>query len=139
MPKVIISDTKGLYQVHGAGVEFEGTFLHKDRVTLAKTGNYTIDANDSGYLITMEASATKTLTLPASAKGHSVTILNLGTEGAALRVDPNGTEKIRGNGAAGAAGKYIQTTEYGASVQLIADGSVGYIMRNVEGTWTRES
>lgn len=79
----------------------------------AFTSDATLNGVHEGYILTNTGAAgTVTLTLPAALAGMRYRILR--TADYALRVDPNGTETIRG----GSAGEYLQL-DLGDSVELV--------------------
>lgn len=81
--------------------------------TLAAGVNYPLSVQESGLSIYNQgATTTRTYTLPVSAPGLIYTALRVATF--PLRVDPDGTEVIRGGGA----GKYLQINNDGDFVTL---------------------
>jgi len=78
------------------------------------TADTTLGAIHMGAVITNTGAAgTITLTLPAAKQGMALKVIR--TASYALRVDPDGTETIRG----GAAGEYVELQNDGDSVELI--------------------
>lgn len=104
--------------------------------------NYTIDALDSGKILFMDTDA-KIFTLPATVAGLSVTFVNAGAFGGVLlKVAPNANDKIQGNDITSADNKYIANTkataQRGDFVTLVADGTDGWWITEMKGTWVRE-
>jgi hypothetical protein len=93
---------------------------HGKPYTVAKTANGDIEAYDQDKRITNAgASDTVTFTLPAATQGMRMNFIRIA--GYALRIDPDGSEVIRGGGA----GKYLSLDSNGASVTLecVTDGT----------------
>ncbi len=125
-----------------ASVDLSG-FGHVE--ALAKSGNYTATAADSGLVLNFTATAT--LTLPAIAAGTSnVTVIaRVGAPGITLTVSPNSADKIVGNGFTAADDKdLIFTTQpVGSYVVLVGTNEAttdsAWTVQRVLGTATREA
>lgn len=116
---------------------------HLGRQAEAVTGAKTLDAADSGVVQNVTASAT--VTLPATAAGLTYIIRNGGegeTDGAVtVTVSPNAADQIIGNGLTAADNKDIINTlgNGGDEVTLVGNGTTGWQIAEVRGTWTREA
>lgn len=102
----------------------------------------TLDAQDVGKVIDVDT-AGKTITLPATAAGLEFVVRCGATDGTVgLAISPNAADKIMGADVAGADDKdYLlaaATAMEGDYIQLVADGSAGWYVRAIEGTWTQE-
>ena len=111
----------------------------------------TLDATYSGLVLNVTATG-KTLTLPATAVGLVFTVRNGGvadTDAATgsaydgsvtVNVSPNAADKISGNGFTATDDKDAINTlgDIGDEITLVADGSLGWYVVNVKGTWARE-
>ena len=108
-----------------------------------KSDDYTVDALDSGKIIYVDTDA-KTITLPATDAGITVTLVNAGSFGTvALTIDPNANDQINGNDITAADNKdYVNTkatAQRGDFVTLVADGTDGWFITAQRGTWAREA
>lgn len=105
----------------------------------AKTANYTVLASDSGKVFT-NAGATDTvvLALPVAAAGYRIRARVAAAF--ALRLDPNGSETLTDplNGSVMAAGKYIGSSQVGATIELVATATGGWVVMNATGAWDVE-
>ena len=104
------------------------------------TGNKTLDEGDNG--VAQVVTSTAVITLPSTVDGYSYTIINGGTEGdVTVSVSPAAADKIMGNGFTSADNKDAVNTlgNFGDSITLVADGSVGWVISSVRGLWTREA
>jgi len=114
-----------------------------DRQSEDVTGAKTLDAGDSGVVQNVTASAT--ITLPATAVNLVYTIRNGGTgetDGAVtVNVSPAAADQIVGNGFTAADNKDAINTlgRAGDEITLIGNGSGGWNVASVTGTWTREA
>jgi hypothetical protein len=114
-----------------------------NRVT--KTDDYTIDAADNGKTVYLSTD-TKTITLLATVAGYRVRIVNNAPFGTALiHVDPNAADKFLGGVglAAGGDGKKLSNTKAtqkrGDYLELIGDGTNGWNIVDIRGTWAQEA
>ena len=110
-----------------------------------KTANYTVQAAESGSVLTnLGASGTVTFTLPPATVGLHYTFVVRAAQ--ILRVDPNGSETLETTAVprvAAAAGKYIGATGsttggIGAGLHLVCLEAGKWAVLNFEGTWTTE-
>lgn len=123
--------------------EVQGQFTETNRASVTKSDNYTVLATDSGKIIDVDTDA-KTITLPATVLGLTVTIRNAGADGAvAVTVSPAAADKIVGNGEAGVDNKDIvntkATAKNGDYVTLVGDGADGWYIQAIKGTWAAEA
>jgi len=110
-----------------------------------KTDDYTTDIQDSGKIIYLGTDA-KTITLVATVAGYRIRIVNIGGFGVAgIAVDPNAADLFLGgcDNAAGGDGKKLTNTkataQRGDYLELISDGSTGWTIVGMRGTWAQES
>jgi hypothetical protein len=98
--------------------------------TTEKDSNYSIAAADLGIRFSNGGAAgTTTFSLPAGSAGQEYEFVRIASQ--TLRVDPDGTEVIRGGGA----GKYLQLDADGDRVRLAWDATSGvWEIANVVGT-----
>jgi len=120
-------------------LELEGKCFHRYGTFRAITDDYTVDAEDSGKTILVQADA-KTVTLLATVVGITVTIMNDMDDGDCLvTVDPNGSDKITGleytGTDGGAATNTKATAKRGDFITLFGDGSIGWYVMASQGTW----
>jgi hypothetical protein len=93
---------------------------------------------------TIFVTGSRTLTLPtaASAAGLTVIVVNNNSAGTSIKVDPAGSELIKGNGFTAAAGKHADNTagtaRQGDVITLVSNGTDWFITE-VSGTWAREA
>ncbi len=107
-----------------------------------KDDNYTIDALDGGKIIYVDTDA-KIMTLLATVAGLKVTFVNAGAFGAVLlKVAPNANDKIQGADVTSADNKFMANTKAtarrGDYITLVADGTDGWWITDIKGTWARE-
>jgi len=103
----------------------------------AHTGDDTLTESESGGVHTnLSATATVTLTLPASAPAG--TIFHFAVQAAEeLRIDP-GSATIRDD-CGQTAGKYKSADAIGDSLCIVADGNGDWVTIAKNGTWTEET
>jgi len=104
-----------------------------------KVDDYTIDALDHGKVLHIATDA-KTFTLPATAAGLEVVIVNDGADGNNIvTISPNANDKIMGPDIAGADDTDLVNTKAtavrGDYVRLRADGSNGWWIIESRGIW----
>lgn len=121
-----------------ASINLDG-FGHNEAETVSD--NKTLDLADAG--VVQNVTATKTVTLPAVATGIVGTeyIVRVGAEGINVTIDLDNSDYIFGGGIASPSdGKYIVATAQpaGSYVVLTSNGTHGYGISRVLGTWTRE-
>lgn len=117
---------------------------HMPLPILSKSGDYTVTPEDSGSVIIVTG-ADKVMTLPATVAGLKYTFvlaaagLSVGT---GLQISPAAADKIMGNGFTSADDKDAilagSGDREGDSITLIGDGSLGWYIVGVVGTWTRQ-
>lgn len=111
------------------------------------TADTTLTVNDSGKVVVVNATATKTISLPAASAGAGmrfvVTHQVATATGAGHLVDPAGTDQVRGNGFTAANGKGAVCTQatarVGDSITVVSDGVSAWYIESVTGTWAREA
>lgn len=125
------------------------TFLARQSESV--TGAKTVDATDCGVVQNVTSSAT--ITLPATAAGLTYTFRNGGDNDAntptgavadgsvTVTVSPAAADQIQGNGFTAADNKDVINTlgNVGDEITLVGDGTSGWVIQNVVGTWTREA
>lgn len=120
-------------------LELEGKVFHRFGAFRSITDNYTVDAEDSGKTLLVQADA-KTITLLATVVGITITVMNDMDDAACLvTIDPNGSDNIIGLEYTGTDGGTITNTKTTAKkgdfVTLFADGSAGWYVQASQGTW----
>jgi hypothetical protein len=123
------------------------------RNTLDVTENKTLDLAGCGIVQNVITDAI-TITLPATTAGASFTIRNggvpktggpsgTGDSGSVLvTVSPNASDKIQGNSFSASDDKDALNTKatanVGDEISITGDGTDGWLIRNVKGTWVRQ-
>ena len=117
----------------------------KDLNRVLKIDDYTTDAADNGKIIYLGTDA-KTITLIATVAGYRVKVVNIGGDAVAgIMVDFNAADlNLGGCGkAAGGDGKKLTNTKTTAKrgdyLEFIGDGSAGWNLVGMRGTWAQES
>jgi hypothetical protein len=105
-----------------------------------KSDNYTVDAADGGKIIYVDTDA-KTITMPATALGLIVTIVNAGADAAVLITIAMSTDdKVIGADLTAADNASLTNTKAtarrGDFVTLVGDGSLGWYIKAKRGIWT---
>lgn len=105
--------------------------------------NKTLDEGDNGVIQVVDTDAV-VITLPATVVGTSYTVMNGAADGAALvKIAPNASDKVMGNGYTSADNKYIgntkATAKRGDYMKLVGDGVNGWMIVAVKGTWAKEA
>lgn len=120
---------------------------HFNRGEATVTADKTLAAADSGLVQNVTADG-KVITLPAAGAttvGLTFTVRNGGAyDGAVgISVSPNASDQIIGNGFTAADNKDAINTKTtarpGDELTLVSDGSAGWFVHNVVGTWAREA
>lgn len=116
--------------------------VHAYLVTQTKSANYTMTAADSGYATYIDTDAF-TITLPATVAGLTYTFVNAGADGAvAITLSPNASDKIQGVGLSAADDKDVVNTKAtarkGDMIRIVGDGTDGWLIQEMRGTWARE-
>lgn len=128
--------------------------LPDGRLAVDVTEAKTLAATDSGVVQVVKTDAIL-VTLPATAVGLLFTILNGqtypsgGAPGAVIdksvlvAVSPNAADKIMGMQVTAADDKDFlntkATSRYGDELSLLGDGSLGWYVTRVKGTWAKEA
>lgn len=105
----------------------------------------TLDGADSGYWNLVTAATDVTITLPATgAGGYTYNVVNAVAPGAIkTSISPESNDKIMGVGNAGTDNKDVintkATAKPGDSISLVADGSAGWYVAKMTGTWAFEA
>lgn len=126
---------------HGAGVNEP---IAVGRVIAASAAT-TLTPADNGALVVITGSASTIVSLPATQKGLKYTFV-LGAvagSGDGHAVSPAAADKIMGNGFTSADDKDAicsqATDREGDSITLEGDGSLGWYITAVTGTWARQA
>ena len=103
------------------------------------TGNKTLAEGDGGVAQLVTADAT--ITLPATVVGRVYTIINGGQKSVTINVSPAAADKLEGNGFTSADNKDAINTlgNYGDTITLVGNGTTGWSISSVQGSWTREA
>ncbi len=119
------------------------TFAQSARITKAASANAAVTESGVCYDVTADAVV---ITLPATAVGLEFTVMNIAADAAALvEVDfQAGDKNLGGLGiAAGGDGKKLSNTKATAKkgdfITFVADGTDGYRIKAIRGTWTQEN
>lgn len=102
------------------------------------TTTKTFDEGDGG--VVQNVTATTTVTLPATVAGTTYAV-RVGAAGITVTVSPNASDKIMGNGFTSADDKDAIATSQpvGSVLILVGDGTNGWQVSRVHGTWTRQA
>lgn len=124
-------------------LSFGGIHLHTSQFTEFVSSTITLDAADSGKALLIDTDAF-TITLPATVIGYNYTFVNFGADGTILiTISPNSSDYIAGCDITAATNKDLlntkTTAKFGDYVRLVADGSAGWFIADLRGTWVRES
>ena len=130
----------------GRAISLANIFAHapniKGLISATKmTG--TLAEADSGKNLVVDTDA-QTITLPATVVGMTFTLTNGGADGAVLlKIAPNASDKIMGNGYTSADNKYVANTKATAKkgdfIVLVGDGVNGWFIQEVRGIWAKEA
>ena len=119
------------------------TFANAARITKAANANAGVTESGVCYDVTVDAVV---ITLPATAVGLEFTVMNTAADGGALvEVDfQAGDKNLGGLGiAAGGDGKKLSNTKATAKkgdfITFTADGTDGYRIKAIRGTWAQEA
>lgn len=126
----------------------------KRRQSVAVIADKTLALTDCGIVQDIQADG-KVITLPATTAGACFVIRNSGVpktsgpvgtgdnKSVLVAISPAAADKIQGNGLSAQDNKDLLNTKATASVgdevKLIGDGTDGWIIVDVIGTWARES
>lgn len=108
-----------------------------------KTADYTLTAADSGKVF-LAGAVDLVFTLPSTVSGLVYTIVvKTVSASTGCSVSPAAADQIVGNGFTVADDKdainTAATDAVGDSITVVGDGSVGWYITNVAGTWARET
>lgn len=111
----------------------------KETISVDKT----LDALDTGKVMEVDTDAVK-ITLPSTAVGLFYHIRNVGGDGVVeILVDPAAADKIMGPDIGGVDNKDLintkATQKKGDYVTLFGDGSLGWYVTDINGTWAAEA
>ena len=120
-----------------------GLIFGPKRPVTVHTASYTLTAHDSGGVHVMN-SADKVFTLPATVEGLEYILVTGATSTTTgLSVSPAAADKLIGNAFTATDNKdaiNTQATEkVGDCIQVVGDGSDGWYIVNVVGTWARQA
>jgi hypothetical protein len=111
--------------------------------TQSKAAGYTVLAEESGTVFIATAADVE-FTLPATAIGLTYTfVFKVPSAGVGGQVSPAAADKIMGNGFTSADNKAAinsgATDREGDSITVVGDGSAGWFIVGLTGTWAREA
>lgn len=114
----------------------------RNEPSATKSADYTITVADSG--IRQDISASLVVTLPSTVAGVSYTFRNTGTNGTVqITISPAAADKIQGNGLTAADNKdlvnTLATAKRGDTITIVGDGTDGWLIHRITGTWAREA
>lgn len=117
----------------------EGTLLEQGLWFEVLTGNETLDADDVGKVLLIQASDA-TITLPATATGLKFLIVYDGPVNGSLTVDPDNADEIMGVDLNMSAGDALELSnaQPGDLVELAYASADGYYVTKIAGSWTAE-
>ncbi len=111
------------------------------RETTAITANKTMAIADQGILWNVTA-ADKTITLPATVVGYEFEFI-CGNDGISITIDPNANDLIAGNAFTAADNKdvllSVANARKGDRLKVAGNGTTGWNISEVVGTWTLET
>ncbi len=113
--------------------------------TRSVVASTTLTAADSGKTIVVNTTGDCILTLPPTAAGlkYDIFILQAAGSGKLHSISPNSADKLIGSGITATDNKDLQNTQataaVGDCVSLEADAADGWLVKNVTGTWARET
>jgi hypothetical protein len=125
-------------------VTYGSTLLNTRTASATITENATLTSADSGAVIKCATDGV-VVTLPATAPGYTVTVVNTGAPGAVgISLSPNAADKIMGcvTGEAADDKDVINTKATamtGDMIRLVGDGADGWWVQELVGTWEREA
>lgn len=115
------------------------------RVIDATAATATLSVADNGATVVGSNAASTTITLPATQKGLTYTLVvgALPTSGAGHAFSPAAADKIMGNGFTALDDKdaicSAASDRIGDAITLVGDGVDGWYITSVTGTWAREA
>ncbi len=113
-----------------------------------KTANFSVTAKDHGKTFAFDATTTIVASLPAVGSvfpGFQVVFVveQLPVSGVGHSVSPSALDQIIGNGFTPADDKdavcVVASDRLGDAITLVCDGELGWYIRSLTGTWTREA
>lgn len=121
---------------------FDAVLASGKRGFQSKAAAYTVLAEESGTVFVATAADVE-FTLPATSAGLWYTfVFKVPSAGVGGQVSPVAADKIMGNGFTSADNKAAinsgATDREGDSITVVADGSDGWFIINLTGTWARE-
>jgi len=124
-------------------VTFYDQLVHSSADVETLTQAKTLDAQDTGKIFE-SALDSMVYTLPATAYGYTFTFVNTAADSSAkLSISPHSDDKIMGPDIAGVDDKDLintaATQDKGDTVTLVGDGSLGYYVHYIHGTWAAEA
>ena len=150
-----ITVTAGGMTITAGGVAVTGTSTMADKFTYSDqmihanadvetiTANKTLDVQDTGKV--MESALNNVVfALPATVVGICYQIVNTAADaGAKLSISPNTVDKIMGPDLAGEDNKDLVNTQStqkkGDYVKILGDGSSGWYVQEIHGTWAQQT
>ena len=119
----------------------ECSYFFPGKVYNNKIADYTVDAEDSGKVLT-QAITGKVFTLPATVAGLEVIIQTIAADGVGITMSPNASDKIMGPDVAGTDDKdqilTAATAIRGDYLHLRGDGDAGWWIVAKRGIWAEE-
>ena len=124
-------------------VTYDGEIYHAGEPTETATAAKTLDAEDVAKIMKCDSDDT-VYTLPATAAGLTFTILNTCSAGGCkMSFSPHTNDMIMGIDVTGSDGKDLINTKStqatGDMCTVVGDGSIGWYIKEVHGTWAREA
>lgn len=135
---------KRVYIDRGGSGSATKEVVRTEKIVSSGAANVTLTAADDGATVVINDATSRTVTLPATAKGLRFTVIvKTPTAGSGHAVSPNSSDKIMGNGFTSADNKDAictgATDREGDSIVLVGDGVDGWFIESVTGTWAREA
>lgn len=120
------------------------SFIPEGAQTSAITTDATLDSTNCGVYIMAVADATVTLPATGGVATHVFNIVNAAPSNSiTLAVNPNAADMIWGNGSKGVDNKdwtnTKATSRQGDYMKVLSDGTSGYAITEVVGTWAQEA
>lgn len=128
---------------HEAKHTFHHESVHVARNSMTKSVNYTMTLADCGKRTYIDTDAV-VITLPATVAGATFEFVNAGNDGVVgFALSPAAADQIQGVGLTAADNKDLintkATAKKGDLVQIVGDGTNGWIVQVLHGTWAREA
>jgi len=130
--KVVVTET----------LQYLDESVHASAASQTKSAAYTMKADDSGRITYIDTDAFD-ITLPATVVGITYTFVNAGADGAvAINISPNSSDLIEGIGFTTADDKDAintkATAKKGDLLEIVGNGTTGWLVVRAHGTWARE-